>query len=123
MLTPLPAWCSKPVPKPRLRQLVDGHCFELTFATMILINMVIFGLEVEHAAQCRCSRRLPLYQILDYIFNLAFVIELGLRVAAYRKNFFKTRDWEWNMVDTVIVAVSMVELLLTAVLSDIIDMS
>ena len=69
---------------------------------VIIFNAIILGFETS-------STILPnfggLIQSLDKIFLLIFIVELALKLVAYRFRFFT--NW-WNAFDTLVVAVSLV---------------
>jgi len=90
---------------------VESDIFEVTFAILIVANMALFGMEVQHEAECRCNDRLPFYKAADLTFNCLFVTELLIRLVAYKWKFFRVRNWEWNVLDTSIVTLSMVEVI------------
>lgn len=92
----LPALCAR---------LAEAQWFQLAIVAVIVCNAVVLGLEtydrvVEEAGD--------LLHWLDRAFLAVFVVELGVRIAAYGRTpqrFFRSG---WNVFDFVIVAVAFV---------------
>lgn len=86
---------------PRLRNFVEHPRFRGTVLALIIVSGVLLGLET--------SRTLPagiqesVLRINQMILGL-FVIELVLRIAAYRLSFFRGY---WNLFDFAVVAVAL----------------
>ena len=69
---------------------------------VIIFNAIILGLETSTTVMSKFG---GLIQALDKICLLIFVVELALKLVAYRFRFFT--NW-WNIFDTLVVAVSFV---------------
>ena len=69
---------------------------------VIIFNAIILGLETSTTVMSKFG---GLIQALDKICLLIFVVELALKLVAYRFRFFT--NW-WNIFDTLVVAVSLV---------------
>lgn len=83
-----------------LRKFVECRSFQWTILAVILFNSMLFGLQTSHEIMQSHSEAL---QRLDQICLGIFVVELGLKIAAYGARF--PRD-PWNLFDFLIVAVS-----------------
>mmetsp|Transcript_25715 Transcript_25715/g.59990 ORF Transcript_25715/g.59990 Transcript_25715/m.59990 type:complete len:699 (-) Transcript_25715:114-2210(-) len=99
--------------KPRLVRLVEGRTFESFFGALIVANMAFFGIEAQHRASCRCSSIPGAYTVIDYTFTAMFVAELLVRVFAYKARIFSNKHGLWNLLDLVIVTISLGEILFT----------
>lgn len=86
----------------RLKALVEAPLFQHFVTAVILVNAVTLGLETSAAAMEAAG---PFLMALDRIALSIFVIELALKMLAYRLRFF--RDG-WNIFDFVIVAIALV---------------
>ena len=70
---------------------------------VIIFNAIILGLETSSTMMSNFG---GLIQALDNICLLIFVVELALKLVAYRFRFFT--NW-WNIFDSLVVAVSLVQ--------------
>ena len=86
----------------RIMALVEASYFQHFVTAVILVNAVTLGLETSARAMEAAG---PLLIALDRIALSIFVIELALKMFAYRLRFF--RDG-WNIFDFVIVAIALV---------------
>ena len=86
----------------RLAGLVRDRRFERTIIALIALNAIILGLETSPAVMDRVG---GLLLALDRIILAVFVIEIGLRLAAFGWRFF--RD-PWSLFDFVVVAIALV---------------
>mmetsp|Transcript_15531 Transcript_15531/g.35547 ORF Transcript_15531/g.35547 Transcript_15531/m.35547 type:complete len:892 (-) Transcript_15531:183-2858(-) len=84
--------------------------FESFWGGVLLSNCIFIGVQVQFQAMER-TENLPLgYVMADYFYALAFVIELALRMwAAGFRQFFFSKDWNWNTFDFVVVSLTVIE--------------
>lgn len=82
-----------------LQRLVESSIFQVVVLCLIVINAVILG--AETFAAFKGARGL---KILDHIIIYAFVVEIGLRIIAWRADYFRN---SWNIFDFLIVAISL----------------
>lgn len=85
-----------------LRSLVESGTFQRFIIAVIIVNAVVIGLETSEWAMSRYGGSL---WSLDVIALTIFVVEIGLKLAAYRLGFFRN---PWNVFDFAIVAVALV---------------
>lgn len=86
----------------RLQQLVNAPWFTHGILVLILLNAVILGLETSPTIMAQYG---GLLLFLDNAMLAIFVVELLLRMAAYRTAFF--RD-SWSLFDLAVVAIALV---------------
>ncbi|XUU59466.1 ion transporter [Erythrobacter sp. HA6-11] len=86
----------------RVRALVDARRFEHAITAVIVINAIGLGLETSPAIMERFG---GIISGLDRIAIAIFVVELALKLFAYRLSFFKNG---WNVFDLVIVTAALV---------------
>ncbi len=86
----------------RIAKLVEAERFQNFIIAVIVINAVILGLETSPTAMRHAG---PLLIALDQLALTIFVIEIGLKLVAFRLGFF--RDG-WNIFDFTIVAIALV---------------
>jgi len=54
------------------------------------------------------------YEFIEVFFNIAFAVELLIRLAALEGHFCVGQEWRWNVFDAVLVSSSLVDMLLLA---------
>ena len=86
----------------KLQTILESAGVRKFITAVILFNAVILGLETSDMVMARAG---GLIGVLDRMCLAIFVLELALKLAAYRLRFF--RDG-WNIFDFAIVAVSLV---------------
>lgn len=69
---------------------------------VILINSITLGLDTINDFKHFSDILL----IIDNVCLVIFVIEISLRIIAYRKKFFVGSEWGWNWFDLIIVLIS-----------------
>jgi len=96
--TPLPAAGSL---RSRVRAFVELPRFGQFILALILINAVILGMETSASLMAQYG---PTLLLLDKILLSVFVVEILLRIFAYRTAFF--RD-PWSLFDLAVVAIAL----------------
>jgi voltage-gated sodium channel len=86
----------------RTRSLVERRRFEHLVTFVIVINAIALGLETSPTIMARFG---GIITLLDRAAIAIFVIELALKLFAYRLGFFRNG---WNIFDFVIVSVALV---------------
>ncbi|MFC2952076.1 ion transporter [Marinicaulis aureus] len=81
-----------------LQRFVESSAFQAVVLSLIIINAVILGAETFSAFEGA-----PLLKIIDRIIVYAFVVEIGMRIIAWRGAYFRNG---WNLFDFLIVAIS-----------------
>jgi hypothetical protein len=67
------------------------------------------GWQADYLAR-HTTDKLPAFaRATEIFFCTAFSLEVALRIATFRKNFFKCRDWRWNCFDCLVVALQITE--------------
>ena len=85
----------------RLRRIVDSRVFHHIVVALIILNAVVLGLETLPVAE----RMGGLLMIVDRAILWSFVVEIILRLLAYRRAYVRNG---WNVFDILVVAVSLV---------------
>ncbi|MBP2478067.1 voltage-gated sodium channel [Crossiella equi] len=85
----------------QVRRLVDAERFQQAIVLVIVVNAVVLGLETSDAVQREYGGVL---NTVDALSLAVFVVEIALRLYAYRLEFF--RD-PWNCFDLLVVGVSL----------------
>lgn len=86
----------------RVRSLVDDSRFQRVVIWVISANALLLGLETSDALMATAG---PVLHALDRAMLAFFVVELSLRLFAYRLRFFLNA---WNVFDLLVVGVSIV---------------
>lgn len=86
----------------RLTAIVEAPLFQHFVTAVILVNAVTLGLETSATAMEAAG---PFLMALDRIALTIFVIELTMKMLAYRLRFFREG---WNIFDFIIVAIALV---------------
>ncbi|MEP2737138.1 MAG: ion transporter [Erythrobacter sp.] len=86
----------------RAQAILETGWFEKAIVTVIIVNAIGLGLETSPWAMERIG---GIVEMLDTIAISIFVVELALKLFAYRFAFFKSG---WNIFDLVIVSVALI---------------
>ncbi|HKK17148.1 MAG TPA: ion transporter [Opitutales bacterium] len=86
----------------RLAKWVESSPVQKFIIAVILLNGIILGLETSPSVMARFG---TLLLILDKLCLLVFLIEIGLKLSAYRWHFWRSG---WNWFDFLVVAVALV---------------
>ncbi|OBP13683.1 ion transporter [Rheinheimera sp. SA_1] len=86
----------------RIINLVEQNWFGRFILTLILINAVLLGMETSASLMAQYG---PLLVSLDKLLLGIFVLELLLRIFAYRSEFFKDA---WSLFDFAVVAIALI---------------
>lgn len=90
----------------RLQRIVESQTFRFCSGLLIILNGVVMGMYTDHKPSATGPGENKLYEALENFFIAAFSLELGLKMAFYRCQFFKRC---WNLLDLLIVGTSLVE--------------
>ncbi|MCI5047225.1 MAG: ion transporter [Aquisalinus sp.] len=93
-----------PASTAKLRRFLESRLFQNTILLLIVMNAVTLGMETIPAI--RSDHATVLYRA-DLVFLTIFIIELGLRIYAYRRQFFRNG---WNIFDFIIISMSVLAL-------------
>lgn len=86
----------------RLRAFIEHRNFTGFITALILMNAITLGLETD---QVLMDRHGALLHVMDHAILAVFVLELALKLAVYRLNFFRVG---WNWFDLIVIGVSLV---------------
>jgi len=90
--------------------LVQSASFNWAITGLILVNMIILGVEVDIAANLPPFQEPPWFALINVVIVMIFLAEIALKLVAYglRGFAYGPERW-WNLFDTVIIAVSVLE--------------
>jgi len=107
----------EPERKGALAKLVRSKKFEALCLIVILVNAISSLLETNHRLVILSDERAPSFEAIEVSCTAFYVIELCIKVAVHREFFFINRDWRWNIFDTILVFVGVLDYLMVAVMS------
>ncbi|CAJ1460128.1 unnamed protein product [Effrenium voratum] len=88
--------------------MVSSPFFDAVAAFLILFNSFIVGWEVEWSTSSTAEN--PVIEALSSFCNLVFLVELILRLYAFRMDFFFNRERRaWNIFDFILVVLAVVD--------------
>jgi len=94
----------------KIVHLVRNPNFDYIMCFLILLNAAAIGAQTNYEAT-HMTWDTPLsFHVLERIFFALFAGELVLRVYSFRMLFFNGADWRWNMFDTVVVGLQLIEI-------------
>jgi len=97
----------------RLRAYVTSVGFDMYAAMVVFANAIMIGVRTDWMARNLGETSPAIFTILDVIFCILFVGEIGMRFYVYRLAYFMKADRLWNIADCVVVGLQIVELLMT----------
>ncbi|WP_306120000.1 MULTISPECIES: ion transporter [unclassified Roseitalea] len=86
----------------RLKTLVESQRFERAIIALIVINAVTLGLETSKPVMEAVG---PLLLTIDTLILGVFVVELAMKFAVYRLDFFRS---PWRVFDLIIVSIALI---------------
>ncbi|CAK0910246.1 unnamed protein product, partial [Prorocentrum cordatum] len=99
-----------------LGQMVASKRFEFLSALVIIVNAVyiayVSDLEIEKVGKGELNV-ISAWFWLEIVFTAWYAFEWALRVVVYRLSFLLCKDWSWNVFDTVLVALSLQDIVLS----------
>lgn len=75
----------------------------------ICVNAITIGLQTDWDAKNLPKDTHLAFKAIEIFFCIAFTIELIMRFLAFRLAFFCNDEWRWNMFDTFLVSVTLIE--------------
>ena len=85
----------------KVQQLVEKNWFSHSILVLILVNAILLGLETSASLMQSFGSTILL---ADKVLLMVFVLELALRIFAYRLNFFKD---PWSLFDFAVVGIAL----------------
>lgn len=92
-----------------LARLVTSDYFDYSMATLLCLNALFIGVQVEVMSQQTSPHPLVGFQVIDVLFTLAFLVELILRLIAFGFRFFTMSGWQWHWFDLFVVMFSVAD--------------
>lgn len=83
---------------------------EHSIIVVIFLNGVFIGVQTEYQAHNVTESVPGFFPVIEAIFAIVFTAELVLKLVAYRGSFFTMKDWQWNVFDTFLVLIQLLEI-------------
>jgi voltage-gated sodium channel len=100
-----------------LLTLIQSTTFDYCTLVLIFLNAITMGLQVDYMARNNTDKSPTWIRVIEVFCCCAFTIELILRIIVFGRFFLQTEDWAWNVFDTLVVLLQVVEEILTAMAS------
>eukprot|EP00927_Polykrikos_kofoidii_P025188 TRINITY_DN22683_c0_g1_i2.p1 TRINITY_DN22683_c0_g1~~TRINITY_DN22683_c0_g1_i2.p1 ORF type:complete len:762 (+),score=144.00 TRINITY_DN22683_c0_g1_i2:154-2439(+) len=100
-----------------LARLVCNPYFDSCIVSVVLFNALLVGAQVNHNAGS--EEDFPPFVIAEYFCTGVFSLELCLRFAAMRGSLCRSKDRVWTIFDTVLVATSWIDIIMTEVMENV----
>lgn len=82
---------------------------ENSVSMFIVLNGVFMGVQTDYQAR-NMSEKVPvIFQVMEIIFCGVFTTELLFKLCAYHIRFFFMKDWAWNLFDSLLVSIQLIE--------------
>lgn len=86
----------------RIRDLVESTAFQTAIIVLVIINAIILGLETSASLMERYG---AILKTIDGIIIKIFVVEISLRLYAYKWRFFTKA---WSVFDLIIIGIALI---------------
>lgn len=96
---------------------VESPTFNIVTLTLIGLNAILIGWQADQQMHelrkdPNSSRDPPqAFELLADVFSIIFAVELVIRIVALRGRFIFTPDIKWNLLDTLLVASGIIEMI------------
>jgi len=101
-----------------LSRLVGSSEFETFCGTVIVFNSGIAAYIADLQVRDYKAEVPNSFQTVEFIFVCWYVVELSLRLALHRGYFFVNYDWKYNILDVVLVTVTVADFVLNTAVSE-----
>ena len=100
------------------RSFVENTCFGYVIIAFIVLNAVMMGIQADWMVSNIGQTAPEIFDIFENIFAFIFTCELIMRIFVYHINFFRTTEWKWNLFDSVVVGLQLVDIISTLAVGD-----
>jgi len=92
---------------------VHGTAFQAVTSTVIVLNAIFVGLftDMHLKAQVNGTTVSPFWDLVELAFSIFFQTELALRLLAERLLFIYGPEWRWNLFDSTLVSLSVIDMI------------
>lgn len=104
---------SRPTVRSRAREFVTSVAFDTLMALVVITNAVTIGIQVDYAGVNVGEDPPQLYENIETVFCVIFLLEMSIRIYVLRAEFF--RSFGWNYFDAGLVTLQVTEEIFKAV--------
>eukprot|EP00746_Dinoflagellata_sp_MGD_P021003 gnl/MRDRNA2_/MRDRNA2_148969_c0_seq1.p1 gnl/MRDRNA2_/MRDRNA2_148969_c0~~gnl/MRDRNA2_/MRDRNA2_148969_c0_seq1.p1 ORF type:complete len:573 (-),score=98.42 gnl/MRDRNA2_/MRDRNA2_148969_c0_seq1:565-2283(-) len=91
------------------QKIVESSPFQMAVAVIIGLNGLMIGVVTDYDFNSKGPEWRTFNLVQEYFFASAFLIELGLKLLAYKMEFFTGNAYKWNLLDFLLVMLSVFE--------------
>mmetsp|Transcript_62311 Transcript_62311/g.200895 ORF Transcript_62311/g.200895 Transcript_62311/m.200895 type:complete len:806 (+) Transcript_62311:139-2556(+) len=101
------------------KAITESSMFNYFMGVVVAANLATVGLQTDHLAR-QSTETIPTgYIVVELIFCIIFVFELGLRVCANGLPFFyQVPGWKWNVFDALLVVLQLLHEVLDIIVAN-----
>mmetsp|Transcript_27948 Transcript_27948/g.64503 ORF Transcript_27948/g.64503 Transcript_27948/m.64503 type:complete len:936 (-) Transcript_27948:33-2840(-) len=104
--------------KASLEKFIRSQYFDSFTLGLIMLNAISIGWQTDYLARANTDKIPLVARYVEVIFCVLFTLELLLKMYVFRLQFFR-QDVRWNMFDTVVVLLQIVEEIMNLVANSI----
>jgi hypothetical protein len=94
-----PKYATEPKRTSRIACLLQSEEFERIVALLIVLNIVFITYSTDYAVKHPTAQANTFIHITEAIFQVCYILELGMKLAVRQHYFFIGVDWTWNWLD------------------------
>jgi len=111
IVTEAPTLCERE-PFLNVRAYVESATFDAAICVCVFSNAIVIGVQTDYSVR-HVGERIPnAFKVAEAVFCVVFTLELVCRMIAYRLDFFMQSGRGWNVFDTVVVILQLLDMTL-----------
>lgn len=115
------AWLHEPDRTSTLGMMLESTHFERFVSLVILANTVFITYSTDYAVRNPNEQVTPFITTVESLFQVFYILELMLKIVVHRFFFFTNKDFLWNILDCVLAFGAMYDLIMTQVVTKLLD--
>lgn len=92
-----------------IRVFFRSEYFDYFMGIFLMLNAISIGVQVNYMADRTDQTAPATWRAVDLGFCIIFTIELLIRVAQYRGQYLRMKEWQWNLFDLLVVSFSVID--------------
>ena len=92
---------------------MENTCFGYVIITFIVLNAVMMGIQADWMVAHIGQTAPEAFDMFENLFAVIFTCELAMRILVYHIRFFRTAEWKWNLFDSVVVGLQIIDIVST----------
>lgn len=95
----------------RMRVAVEGSTFNFISCAFVVLNAAVIGVQADYEARhVQHPDAANIFHCISTFFCLAFTAEISMRAVSFGSRFFRTKEWQWNIFDSLLVMTQWLDL-------------